>query len=415
MTLQQRLGVRVFNRLGTGWRRFSQTSSPFQPDRLEQQAALQQDFADFGHPQYREPLELLCESYAADRALTFTGQLVCSGTLSHHLRNRLRIQQTLRESPELRSQAVTRPLFVIGLPRTGTTLLYNLLAQDRTSRPLLFWESMQPAPSPRPESRTADPRIAKARRTLRGLHLGLPELANIHQFQADAPEECLGLLMNSFMTPFFRGRLPQYRHWLEQVSDEFVNQVYQEYRDQLQILQRYVSGSRWLLKCPSHLWGLKGLLQAFPDACIVQTHRHLSESLPSLCSLTATVDQLCYETVDQQEVGQRGLRTVQQLIRRGLAARDAGSQASILDVSYPALVRDPVGAVLKIYEHFQLPVGQTFEADLQKFQQEHPHKGTAHQYALEQFGLTPDLIQDQFHEYHDRFDLRAGESTATFR
>lgn len=406
MALQQKFGMRLVNGIGRTVQTLLGRNRPFDLAGLEAIARKHTGLDDFGSARYREPLQVLCEAYAADRDLTFIGQQVCRGGLINPLENRLRIQQSLTAQPELLTTPVVRPLLVIGLPRTGTTLLFSLLAQDTTSRPLLFWESMQPAPPPTPETRTTDPRIEKARKTLKALHSTLPELSAIHHFVHDGPEECLGLLMNAFFTPFFRGRIPAYRDWLDAVSEEFVDWVYVEYRQQLQLLQSQVTGHHWLLKCPSHLWGLGGLLRAMPEAAIVQTHRHVAESLPSLCSLTATVEQLCYTTVDPQEVGQRGLHTVEQLVTRSLQARDAAPQAAIHDVGYRELIQDPVASVRSIYERFGFPFTSEFEQRMRDYlQQNRQGQHGRHRYSLEQYGLSFDLVRDRFRAYHDRFGL----------
>ncbi len=406
MTLQQKLGVRVFNRLGSGLGWLVPGVSGFDVGQMETQARQKTGCNDFGDPQYREPLQRLCESYQSDRELTFIGQMVCRGSLMNNLTNRLRIQHELATHPQVVEQPVSRPLMVMGLPRTGTTLLYGLLSQDTFSRPLLFWESMQPAPSPTPETRTTDPRIRQAEKTLGSLNSALPELKTIHEFRHDGPEECLGLLMNSFLTPFFRGRIPLYREWLDTVSPAYVDQAYREYRSQLQILQRHIAGERWLLKCPSHLWGLSGLMNAIPDACIIQTHRQLGESLPSLCSLTATVEQLCYEKIDLQDVGRRGLHIAEQLLTRGMQARDTHPDATVQDVMYQDLIADPIATVRVIYERFGFPYTDEFEQRMRTYmEQSRKTRHAKHAYSLEQFGLSSGLLQQKFADYNARYGL----------
>lgn len=404
MSLQQRIGIRLLNRCGAGLQSLGWQRNAFDPDQLEATAREQVGCYDLGSPRYREPFVKLCESYATDPDLTYLGQQVCRGALLHLLTNRLKIQRDLKTTPAILDQPVVRPVFIIGLPRTGTTLLYNLLACDPSARPLLFWESMSPSPPPLPHERTTDPRIAQAKSTVARLNRVLPDLAGIHKFVADGPEECLGLLMNVFLTPFFRGRVKQYRAWLDTVGDDDIDAAYLEYRAQLQLLQWQVRGGHWLLKCPSHLFGLGGLLHAFPDACVIQCHRPLENSVPSLCSLTATIDQLCYTEIDPRQVGQRVLHYTEQLIERGLKARDRNPDATIWDVQYEQLIAAPIEEVRRIYERFGLTVSPAFEQAMQQhLSQGRPEK--LHKYTLEQFGISSVDLQTRFSGYLERFHL----------
>ncbi|MBI1347619.1 hypothetical protein GC163_15165 [bacterium] len=404
MAFQQRLGIRLLNRCGQALTRAGWRKNAFDPNALEALARENVGASDFGSDRYRVPFMKLCESYAADPDLTFLGRQVCQGALLHLLENRLKIQRDLKANPAILEKTVVRPVFILGLPRTGTTMLYNLLACDPAARPLMFWESMCPSPPPLPNERTTDARIAKAQSTVARLNRVLPELQGIHKFVADGPEECLGLLMNVFLTPFFRGRIKPYRAWLDTVTDAEIDAAYEEYRAQLQLLQWHVTGSHWLLKCPSHLFGLGGLLHAFPDACVIQCHRNLENSVPSLCSLTATIDQLCYAEIDPHQVGQRVLHYTEQLIDRGMKARDQNPHANIWDVQYEQLIAAPIDEVRRIYAHLGTAVSPAFEQAMQQhLAQGRPEK--LHKYTLEQFGLSSADLQERFRTYRERFHL----------
>ncbi|MDZ4683875.1 MAG: sulfotransferase, partial [Planctomycetaceae bacterium] len=369
---------------------------------------------DFGSQWYRTPLEKLCASYADDPELTFVGRIFCRTTLVHILTNRLRVQRALHEDPGIVQEIVRRPLFVVGLPRTGTTFLFNLLAQDPACRPLMYWETMSPAPPPRPETYATDPRIAQARRQVRLLKRALPEFNGIHEFNADAPEECTGLLMNAFLSPVFGGLVPLYRQWLDEVSDADVEAAYADYRTQLQVLQRYVKGSHWILKCPTHVFAIRELLATFPDAALVQTHRDVSQCIPSLCSLHHVYQQLCYRNFDRREAGKLVAGIVEQQLNRGMRSRDrADAQGRhVLDIHYTETVRDPVATVQKVYAHFGYDFTPEFEARLKKYLAEDKHpKGPRHQYTLEEFGLSPEDLQQRFGAYAERFHVAPDAKT----
>lgn len=408
MALQDRVGLEALNAVGQGMMRLGLPVAGFDVEQLERMAQRRTGLSTFGSLRYREPLRRLCESYAEDEELTFFGRLVCRGTLIHLLSNRLMIQRDLQADPGIEQEMIRAPIFVVGLPRTGTTLLFNMLAQDVACRPLMFWESAYPSPPPRPETYHSDARIRRARRTVRGLNRALPELAGIHEFRADAPEECLGLIMNAFLTPFFRGRIPSYRQWLDEIAEAEIDAAYAEYRQQLQLLQRHVKKGHWLLKCPCHLFGLGGLLSNFPDAAIVQTHRSLAQSIPSLCSLTATVEQLCYRRIDLREIGRRSLRTVEQLLFRGLRGRDRQDVDGrrVLDVAYEELLADPAGTVKRIYRHFGYEYTAEFDQRLLAFLRSDSREGKAlHSYSLDMFGLTEKELGARFAGYQSRFGI----------
>jgi hypothetical protein len=358
---------------------------------------------------FRHALDLMVRTYDADPRLTVVGRAIVGQMLVHHVANRLRILHDLRQHPEILAQRVERPLFIVGLHRSGTTLLYNLLAQDRSRRSLLFWETMSPSPPPEPAARDRDPRIAEARGVLRRLHRYAPQVAAMHAFDAAGPEECLGLLYNTFTTPLFRGDLPEYRRWLYGLDHAGFVAAYEEYRDQLRLLQWRFPGTSWLLKCPSHLLGLGALAEVFPDAAIVQMHRDPLEAIPSLCSLVATLDGLCYDPVDAHNVGERTAALVGELVRKAVEARRSIAPERVFDVHYATLVKDPIGAARAIYAHFGLPLAPDLELRMEQHLRSNPrHKHGVHRYALEDFGLDEGALRDRFAGYCERFGVSSG-------
>lgn len=344
---------------------------------------------EFDSDRFRAPLKKLAESYLADRDLSVIGRGIARGTLINCLANRQRIARDLREHPEIREERVTRPLFVLGLPRTGTTLLYNLLAQDPAARPLLFWETASPSPPPTPETRTTDPRIASAERLVRSMNRLVPSLSSIHKFDAHGPEECLGLLMNTLVCPFFRGRIHPYWDWLFALPDAEVDAAYQEYKDQLKLLQWKVRGEHWILKCPAHLYGLGSLLATFPDAAVVQLHRDPAQVVPSLCSLSFAMDSLYYARRDPKEVGSRMLSVLERMFARGRAGRARHAADRVMDVRYEDLIADPARVARSVYERFGYEWSDAFAGRLRQYLENDSRQERAkHRYSLDDFGLS---------------------------
>jgi hypothetical protein len=373
-------------------------------EEILQGARSQTGLEDLGNERFRVPLKALLDSYNDDTNLTTVGRWLARRMLIHIVANRLLIHRDLKCYPEILSGRIDRPLFVVGLPRTGTTLLYNLLAQDSASRPLLFWESVSPAPPPDPETRDCDPRIETAEKIVAGLNGTLPNLAAIHEMNPRGPDECLGLLFNTFVTPFFRGNLPRYREWLYSIPDHETRAAYQEYRQQLLLLQWRCSGNHWVLKCPSHLFGLGELLAVFPDACVVHTHRDPVKAVPSLCSLSAALDGVSYKTVDMEEVGQRTVGIIEQLVNRSMQAREEVDGGQVYDMHYKEFVKDPVAAVRGIYEHFGYNYSPAMEENVRAYLGSNPrHRHGVHRYSLDSYGLDEETLRDRFSGYCDRF------------
>ncbi len=399
-----RLRGRAVNRIGGALRLARVPVASLDESSLLEAAERETGLDDWGDERFRVPLGLLADSYDRDD-LTFIGRLIARRMLVGLLANRLRVAADHARIPELAERPVRRPLFVVGLPRTGTTFLLNLLAQDPASRPLRYWESLQPSPPPRPGDGD-DPRIERAERLVWMMNSILPGLRAIHDIRPRGPEECLPLLMSTFVTPFFAGPIPRYRAWLASAGDAELDRVYAEYRRQLQVLQLHDARARWLLKCPSHLFGLEALLRAFPDAAVVQTHRDPVVAVPSMASLSATLDGLQYRTVDPEEVGARTVEKLGLLVGRALAAREDRADPRVLDVHYERLVREPAAVVADIYERFGLErsdeVDGRVRAHLASARQ---HGAGVHRYRLEDFGLDRPSLERRFAAYYDRFGV----------
>jgi hypothetical protein len=350
----------------------------------------------FGTDRFREPLEKLVEACHLDHELSLLGRGIVRGTLVNCLATRLQIAEDLRRNPEIRQQTVRRPLFVLGLPRTGTTYLYNLLAQDASARPLLFWETTSPSPPPTPETRNSDPRIAKAMRTVRSVNRLVPALESIHALDAQGPEECLGLLMNTLVCPFFRGRIHAYWDWLFNLPDARVDAAYGEYKEQLQLLQWKVRGEHWILKCPAHLYGLGSLLEIFPDAAVVQLHRDPAQVVPSLCSLSFAMDSLYYARREPKEVGRRMFRVLERMLARGRAGRERHPADRVMDVNYEDLIADPFRTARSVYERFGYSWTDDFAQRLRTYlEQDARHERPKHRYSLDDFGLSETEVRER--------------------
>jgi hypothetical protein len=400
--------VRMANRLGKLAERAGFRTPSLATESLMAQAEQRTGLTNWGEsPSFLEPLERLTHPSEDRACLTWIGHLLLRHTLVERLTCRLRIEQALALSPEIRDTPVPSPLLVVGLPRTGTSLLQGLLSQDPASRPMLAWYANQPAPSPIPGTRDAGRRIRRCQREIRRLFQLADGLTAIHSIAAEEPDECLPLLMNALMTDAFGllADLPHYRDWLDQQD---MVPAYRYYRLQLQILQRCLPGTYWVLKSPAHLPNLAAFLEVFPDARIVQLHRDMGRVIPSLLSLRLKVLGLG-NTIHPSAVPslvEQSLASVSGMLDRAETARRQAGTAPVLDLCYDELVRAPLEAIRRIHAHFGLAASAGFEHRARAWLDRHPQgRHGRHHHAPERFGLTRESLLARFGDYMARYHI----------
>lgn len=360
---------------------------------------------DFGDERFRVGLRVLLETY--ERAgLRAGGRKRTRGRLIQLLCNRLRVQRAFREHPEILEREIRSPVYLTGLPRTGTTALFNLLAIDPAARPLMLWEAMNPDPlepgtlAPGEE----DPRLIAMREHFERDRQRNPDFDKIHYVQADGPEECVLLTAHTFcdaqngieplMSPF--------REWFQ---EQDLHPTYAYYRDLLKLLDWQRPGERWLLKSPAHLWALDILVEMFPDVCIIQTHRNPLQIIPSYCSMMMAIMTIC-ESVDPLELGPTVLEYLARSLERGLAARDRSDPERFIDIDYQQFVAAPMNTVERIYAHFGLELSSEAADAMRAHVHENPqHRHGSHRYSLEEYGLTAEAVRTRLADYIERFQL----------
>jgi len=400
--------VSLFNGAARAGSRLGLRERPLTAERLLHEARRKTGLHDLGEGGVELPLRILMDSFDREARLHAFGRLAAYQMLFRVVCNRLKIVDTLARNPDISEQGVRRPLFIVGFPRTGTTLLHNLLAQDPAARPLLMWESVYPTPPPRKETRASDPRIRRTKWDLKATRFLRPEIDEVHDMSAERPAECIALQQHTLVSwayPVFAD-LPSYESWLwEQERETFV-EAYRFYLRQLQLLQWRCAGNHWVLKSPAHLQVLDALVQVFPDACIVQTHRDPSRILPSACSLFAVVRSIMSDDVRPRELGRQALEVTRKILDRMMAFRDRAAPDSVLDVQYRDLVADPWNTVSRIYTAFGLPMPPDMEPRVRRWLAENPrHKKGVHRYSTTQFGLQPGDIEAVGRDYRERFHV----------
>jgi len=385
------------------------------PAELLELAARRIGLRDFGDARLAEPLEMLCATLRDSPQLTAAGRIVLRADLLQRLCNRLEIEYEGKLFPELASAPVRQPWFVLGWPRSGTTLLHRLLALDPAHRAPLTWEIYRPCPSPDPAMAHADFRIKQAERGVRLFHYFGPDYRTIHEVGASLPEECLGLVANSLVSDWFHAgcRADEYMQWY---FAQDLTATYALHRQQLRILQRKWPRRRWVLKAPTHLHGLPWLLRIYPDARIIQTHRDPAEALPSLASLFAVVRGMNCREIDPVEVAREMCELMSRMLLDCMKARDAetrrrDSRARFADVYYSDLAADPIATVETLYRSLGEELGAEARTAMQRYLSEQPrHKHGVHRYDRAQFGIDVPRERERLKFYYERFEPAAGST-----
>ena len=357
---------------------------------------------DFGGTSWKEGLERLVGSFNTEATLTDGGEQILGMRLGMLLHNRLRIVDTLAAHPEILDQEIVGPLVIIGLPRTGTTALSNVLAADPQIRSLRLWESSDPVPPPQSATESTDPRIDGARRGLEAMYGAFPRMRSLHFQAADGPTECQDLLGMEFRTEHFDGmaRVPGYSEW---VLDCDMSSAYVFHRKVLQLLQWHCPPRFWHLKTPVHMLALDDLRAVYPDAKFVWTHRDPATVLGSVCSLISYTRSWVSDRDDAHELGRDQLAVWSEAIRRAMEFRSRVGEDSFADIHFDALQSDPVDAVVTAYERLGIEVGDG-RGPMEVWARAHPpHAHGSHEFALDEFGLDEDMVRDRFSSYLERF------------
>lgn len=391
-------GGRVAGRAGLGLVRLD---ARVLRDEARKQTGLD-DFEDDGL--FPEALDRVVRSLDTEAGLSLLGRIAAVQDLSRLLANRLRLVEDRRRFPAIAEEPIRRPLFVTGLPRTGTTLLHGLLAQDPANRAPLHWEMIYPSPPPGRFPETTTRRIGMAERQMRWFDLLAPELRRIHPLGACLPEECLIIHSHSGLSLQFQTshHVPSYEAWLE---TQDLRESYAWHRRFLQQLQWRGPAERWVLKAPAHIFGLPALFAAYPDACVVFTHRDPLEVAPSLASLTTVLRRTFSDEVDPVATGREMTERWAGAIGRALRDRDTGvaPPEQFHDVLYVDLMRDPIGTVARLYARFDLPFTAVAEERMRRFLAANPKdKNGQHRYTLEMFGLDRDEEAARYRAYRER-------------
>ena len=375
--------IRILNRLGAALERVGIKSTSPTAERLIEKAKRQSGLEGFGEGEFLEALSRLLEACDREAKLNVIGKMALRSDVVRILSNRLQLARDRQIFPEIGQQKIREPLFIVGLPRSGTTLLHILLAADPAHRAPLTWEVMSPSP---PSEKDREERIRQASRNLAMLRWLAPTFESVHATGAELPQECVSLMSPTFMSDQFDTmyNVPSYRAWF--------------FAQDLQFRQ---AGERWVLKAPAHMFAAPALLSTYPDARFVQIHRDPIEAVASVSSLVTILRRVFSDDVDPIQIGHDAMSYWAQALKTFLRVRDELPAERVCDLRYDDVRRDPIAAARVVYEHF----GWKFTREIQErmgivLTQQNSQSNGAHKYDTAYFRLQG---MNGFADYCERF------------
>ncbi len=360
---------------------------------------------DFDSDSFMEGLEILVNDINGDSERSAAGRVAFRSDIVARLAQRLQVADYIRHRPALLDAPVKRPLFVFGIPRTGTTLASNLLAADPGRRSLLDWETKNPVPPPRGDQLHSDPRALAQLEQERENQLKNPSAGRFYRASAIYPTECIFAMSSDFKSLYWEshGPLPTYSRWVLHCD---TTPTYQYHKKFLQMLQVDAPGI-WNLKMPSHALYLDALLKVYPDARLVWTHRDPYTATASLCSLIAQASHpTFYGRADKQWIAQNYPAQASAHVNRVMAVRDRIGQDRIYDLHYADMIRDPIETFRRLYSWLGDDFDAAAEQGMRGWLADNPQgKFGRHDYRLGEFGLTVDMLAPLFHDYLSHHDV----------
>jgi hypothetical protein len=362
---------------------------------------------DFGEDPFAENYDRLVAALNADGRLTSDGLTLTEAEILRLLRNRLEIRACLKAHPDILLERIERPVFLMGLPRSGTTFLQNLFDHDARLRLLRTWETLKPCPPPAAEPSSVPARIDAASAFLNRWREDVENFDATHIIDVTGPDECALVMNVAFADAGFQNylKVPGYFDWMVDGLDFAA--AYRLHRDVLRLLQWQAPKRRWVLKFPNHMLAMAEIRAVYPDAIFVATHRDPVQTLASLCALTEQYRSARYAEQDRREIGREMLDFVGRHIARFLALRDGpDGDAGVVDVDYYRLVADPAAAVTDIYARLDMAMPETVRRKLGDWIAANPKgKRGVHTYRLADYGLDADAVaaDPRFAAYRRRF------------
>lgn len=393
--------------LPTHWDRIKKRLLPLIPDDLLAAAMRRTGLEDFGDPPYREALHILADACNTEAGLSLFGQLSARQHLLDLLETRLRLVSHWKKIPDIQEQTITQPIFITGLPRSGSTFLHDLFSLDPGNRVPRTWEVMFPLPNPTRQGFDSDPRIARAEKRLRWLRWIRPALVKAHPIGARLPQECVAITSFSLQSDEFlcMFQIPSYEKWLRTCD---LGPAYDFHRRFLRHLQWLCPGERWVLKAPDHVHSLSALLEIYPDARIVFLHRDPLKVLGSVASLATLLKGAFSSHIDPLHAGADEARILEEKILNIMEFQDRHPSLKdrFINIRYTDSIRDPIATVQSIYNYFGITLSTNAETHMRAFLNSRRNiRRPKHVYRLADFGIDPGQESLRFAGYYERFAI----------
>jgi Sulfotransferase family len=354
---------------------------------------------DFGSDDdnYREALAVLLEAYRTDADLTEFGSKMQRFFVRNALVARLVSEAAFKQYPQYADAPIEKPIFVTGLPRTGTTAIHRLLGADPRHQGLELWLAEFPQPRPPRETWPDNPVFSELDARFKKAHEENPDYTGLHYMTADEVEECWQLLRQSLHSVSYEtlAHIPTYAQWL---AKQDWTRPYQRHRRNLQLIGLNEPEKRWVLKNPSHLFALDALFNAYPDALIIQCHRPVETIMASMCSLAQHTTEGWSNSFTGEVIGRDAMETWSRGLELFNTVRAQHDQAQFYDLDYFEFVKDPVGTVGNVYRQFDIEFTDDARAAVLASHEESKQgpRAPKHSYSLADYGLTDEQVKERF-------------------
>src|SRR5262249_55145488 len=357
---------------------------------------------DFGEGEFFDALSRLLDSCQDEAQLNLVGRIALKTDVLETLCARLQLERDREQYPDITRQKIRQPLFIVGLPRSGTSVLHRLLGADPQHRSPLMWEVRTPSPPTVVDERR---RIQRATQSCNFFNWLVPTFRYVHTVGAEIPQECVSLMTPTFLSDQFDAMYyaTSYRAWFFRQA---LRPAYEYHRRFLQHLQFRLPGSRWILKAPTHMFAVPALLSVYPDALFVQTHRTPVDAMASVSSLVTILRSAFSDAVDPFIVGREAIDYWSETMKKFLRERDRLENNHIYDLQYDEIRHEPIRAVRRIYEYFGWSLSHEAERRMRALVASQAKRQSAkHRYDLSQFGSSAEEVLSAFTTYCQRFGL----------
>jgi hypothetical protein len=371
-------------------------NAPLDPDSLLRASLRRCGRREFRDTSFVSALRLLLECCEEEADLSLFGRYAAKWDALRCLSNLLRFEVEEETDPDILGEEIERPIFVTGLPRSGTSLLHSLLTVDSSLRVPRCWQTISPYPN-----RSRDRRRRHVERQLRIFQWLAPEMAALHPLSAESPQECTEITAQVFQSLRYEMtyRVPSYQSWIDAAGHI---PAYRFHKRFLQHLQHQERGGRWVLKCPDHVHALNAIERIYPDCGIVFVHRDPLRVIASAAKLTEVVRRPFTRHIDKKEIGRQVLARLvegaETMIER------SKTDGRIFHLRYTDFARDPMKEIVSLYRHFHLSLSDAARSSMREYLAVAP--AANHQYSLEDFGFEPGPLRDRFESYMDHFDVQ---------